>query len=115
MSRQRSADQDRLDAWLASSQPPPVPAQLRQAILRSAQAAGMPAAPSWRDAVLALWHELGGLRIAAPVMALALAIGMGAAQQLWTSGMQNDNADDLLALALIDDGYSALLSTGTPP
>ncbi|HET9049133.1 MAG TPA: hypothetical protein VFN29_09285 [Chiayiivirga sp.] len=110
MSTRHPGDDERLDAWLASSQPPAVPAHLRKAIL-SATCSMAPTAPmSWRDSLRALWLELGGLRIAAPVMVMALAIGLGAAQHLWQSSMPTDSGDDLMTLALIDGGYDNLLA-----
>ncbi|MCB1567564.1 MAG: hypothetical protein KDI69_01920 [Xanthomonadales bacterium] len=110
MNTPRPHDDNRLDAWLASSQPPSVPAHLRRAILSAAHASAPPAFVSWRESLRALWLELGGLRIAAPVMVIALAIGMGAAQHLWQSSVPTDSGDDLMALALIDGDYDNLLA-----
>ena len=116
MSTHRPPDDDRLEAWLASSTPPAPPAQLREAILRSARATGMPTRLSWTQAVRALWTELGGLRVAAPVMALALALGLGTSNQIWQAGDQaTTEEDDLLSLALIAEDYGSLLIAGTQP
>ena len=116
MSTHRPPDDDRLDAWLASSKPPAPPAQLREAILRSAQTACLPSRLSWTQALRALWAEIGGLRVAAPVMALALALGLGTSNQIWQAGDQaTTEEDDLLSLALIDEDYGSLLIAGTQP
>lgn len=116
MNTPRTPNSDRLDAWLASSTPPAPPAHLRQAILRSVQAASVPPRPSLAMVLRSLWAEIGGLRIAAPVMALALALGLGTANQVWQAeDLVVAADDDLLSLALMDESYSNLLTTETQP
>lgn len=112
----RSPDDDRLDVWLASSTPPEPPAHLRQAILRSVQATPVPPRPSLAHVLRTLWAEIGGLRVAVPVMALALAVGLGTADRVWQAEDPVVVAeDDLLSLALMDESYSNLLTTETQP
>lgn len=116
MSMPRPPNDDQLDAWLATSTPPAPPAHLRQAIMRSVQAASVPTRPSLAMVLRTLWAEIGGLRIAAPVMALALALGLGTTNQVWQAEDPVVVADDdLLSLALMDESYSNLLTTETQP
>jgi hypothetical protein len=115
MTHDRHGEDQRLDAWLASSTPPPAPAHLRRAILSAAHATLVPTRPHWTTALRQAWRELGGLRIAAPVMAMALAIGLGAANHLWQTSMTNRSTDDLLELALIQGDYGDLLAARTDP
>lgn len=98
----------RLDDALAAFQPPPVPAYLRAAVLAAARADAVSPGVSWRDSLRALWHELGGMRVAAPVFALALAAGIALGSGLMPDRAGGDGIDDLLTLALIDDTYLAL-------
>ncbi len=109
MNPDRRNDTERLDAWLASSKPPAPPPALRAAILAAAQAsASMPPA-TWRDVLRHLWYEIGGLRVAAPALAFALAAGIGLGNVLLQAGVLSDGpTEDLLALALIRDDYRSL-------
>ncbi|MCX7556251.1 hypothetical protein OS187_05355 [Xanthomonadaceae bacterium JHOS43] len=100
---ERAADA-RLDAWLATSTPPTAPLALRAAILAATQ----PARPRLRDVLAALWHDLGGARMAAPAFALALAAGVGLGSGLMPETLSTEiQESDLLSLALIDDDYLA--------
>ncbi len=104
------AAQARLDQALADFQPPPLPERVRATILAAARADVASRRLSWRAALLALWHELGGARVAAPVFALALVAGIGLGSGLVSDGGASvpvDAVDDLLTLALIDDTYLA--------
>lgn len=106
---QRAAEAQ-LDNWLASSVVPPAPAALRAAILaHAAAAAPQPSSAGLRDALLWLWHELGGARLAAPAFAFAivagLALGGGLSPLL---GEPDPGIEDLLSLAQIDERYLAL-------
>ncbi len=102
------AAQARLDQSLAAFESPPLPMHLRTAILAAVRADGQSRRAAWRAALLALWHELGGARVAAPVFALALAAGIGLGSGLMPATGPGDGIDDLLTLALIDDPYLAL-------
>lgn len=102
-----AAEQARLDAWLADSNPPPPPAALRTRILLAcAPADAIRIGPL--DALRAFWHGIGGLRIAAPAFALALAVGIALGSGLAT--MANDESgEDFMSLALAGDAYQTLL------
>ena len=102
------AAQARLDQSLAAFESPPLPMHLRTAILAAVRADSQSRRAAWRAALLALWHELGGARVAAPVFALALAAGIGLGSGLMPATGPGDGIDDLLTLALIDDTYLAL-------
>lgn len=105
-----SIDNARLDAWLASSKPPAPPAALRAAILAAAPLAVTASTLSWAEAVRALWLDIGGLRIAAPAFALALAVGISLGNGLLQATVHTTAAtDDLLSLALIHDNYTSLV------
>ena len=102
-------DAERLDAWLASSRPPEPPPSLRAAILATAHAGASAPRANWRDVLRHLWYEIGGLRVAAPALAFALAAGIGLGHVLLQADVLNDNpTEDLLALALIRDDYRSL-------
>lgn len=104
------SDDVRLETWLASSTPPEPPAALRAAILAAAPVALAVPKVSWRDALRALWLDLGGARIAAPAFALALAIGISLGNGLLQTGLQSTPPnDDLLSLALMHDDYRSLV------
>ena len=105
-----STDNARLDAWLASSTPPEPPAALRAAILAAAPLAIGTFRLSWADALRAFWLDLGGLRIAAPAFALALALGISLGNGLLQAGLHaSEPTEDLLSLALIHDDYTSLV------
>lgn len=105
-----SIDNARLDAWLASSTPPEPPAALRAAILAAAPLTVAAPTLSWADALRAFWLDLGGLRVAAPAFALALALGISLGNGLLQSDTQGFEPDeDLLSLALIHDNYTSLV------
>ncbi|MBB5209615.1 hypothetical protein [Chiayiivirga flava] len=98
-----------LDAWL-DAVPPPAPA-LRNAILVAAASqphgASAGGRPGFVATLRALWFDLGGARLAAPALAMALAAGVGLGLALEPSTFEvDDDADDLLALAQIDDRYT---------
>ena len=102
-------DDKSLDAELdALRAVPPPSAQLRRDVL--AAIAREPRRLSWRDALAALWRELGGTRIAGPAFAMALAMGVGMSWLLEDDATGNDDVrDDLIALAQLDDAaYSEL-------
>jgi hypothetical protein len=100
-------DDPSLDAELARLQAAPAPAaHVRRNLL--AAIAREPRALSWRDALAALWRELGGARLAAPAFAMALALGLGAGWALDEPEAPDDGSDDLIALAQLDDTYSGL-------
>ncbi len=105
-----STDNARLDAWLASSTPPEAPAALRAAILAAAPLAVGTPTPSLADALRAFWFDLGGLRVAAPAFALALALGISVGNGLLQTGLYGaEPTEDLLSLALIHDDYTSLV------
>lgn len=99
-----------LDAWLNVA-PPPAPS-LRNAILGAAAALPQAPAPTRRpslaEALRALWHDLGGARLAGPALAMALAAGIGLGWMLEPPATDagDQSSDDLLALAQIDDRYT---------
>lgn len=97
----------RLDAWLATSRPPTPPPMLRARILArcTPDAASRPGP---REALVAFWRGIGGLRIAAPAFALALAAGIGIGVGLTTLA-PDESSDDLLSLALAGNPYQSLL------
>ncbi|HPA00827.1 MAG TPA: hypothetical protein PLK29_01185 [Chiayiivirga sp.] len=109
--------QQSLDAWLATSVPPPAPARLRAAILLAAHEAAASRRSGVLEALLALWQDLGGARLAVPAFALALALGVGlGAGMLPALSAPSDAAnDDLLSLAMIDDGYAVLFTEEVSP
>lgn len=101
------AAEARLDDWLATSIPPQPPMALRAAILSRTSAT--PHRAGLREALLGFWQDIGGMRIAAPAFAFALAAGIGLGNGLMPETTSLDDAgDDLLTLALIDDDYLAL-------
>ncbi|MFA5589327.1 MAG: hypothetical protein WDA70_01215 [Lysobacteraceae bacterium] len=107
------AAEAQLDDWLASSSAPPAPAALRAAILMQAAAAARAAPPlprnNLRDALLWLWQELGGARLAAPAFALALVAGLTLGGGLSPLLHQPEaSVEDVLSLAQIDERYLAL-------
>ena len=100
-------DDPSLDAELdALRAVPPPSAQLRRNVLSAV--AREPRALSWRDALAALWRELGGTRLAAPAFAMALVAGLGLGWAIEAPADDDDGSDDLIALAQLDDAYSEL-------
>ena len=97
--------------------PPPAPARLRAAILLAAHEAAASRRSGVLEALLALWQDLGGARLAVPAFALALALGVGlGAGMLPALSAPSDAAnDDLLSLAMIDDGYAVLFTEEVSP
>ena len=96
-----------LDAELdARRDAPPPSARLRRDVL--AAIAREPRTLPWRDALAALWRELGGARLAAPAFAMALAAGLGLGWAIDEPAGDDDAGDDLIALAQLDDTYSEL-------
>ena len=96
---------------------PPPRAALRRDVLeaiarepRAAAGVARPAAPreSWLETLAALWRELGGTRLAAPAFAMALAVGVGMSWLAEDAVAADDGADDLVALAQLDDAYEGL-------
>lgn len=110
------AAEAQLDLWLAGSVPPPPSAQLRASLMAAAHQAAAARRPGWREALAALWQDLGGTRVAAPVFALALAAGVGLGSGLLPGleTAQADEAEDLLSLALVDDSYGGFLTEAQP-
>ena len=108
--------QQSLDAWLATPVPPPAPARLRAAILLAAHEAAASRRSGVLEALLALWQDLGGARLALPAFALALGVGLGAGMLLPALSASSDAAnDDLLSLAMIEDGYASLFAEEVSP
>lgn len=54
--------------------------------------------PSWRERLQALWSELGGWRLTAPAMAMALMVGVS----LGVALDEMPESDELLSLAQLD-------------
>jgi hypothetical protein len=102
-------DDPSLDAELELLRAAPAPrAQLRRDLL--AAVAREPRRLSMPQALAALWRELGGLRLAAPAFAMALAVGVGLSW-LADDGAPaggDESGDDLVALAQFDDAYEGL-------
>lgn len=93
-----------IDAWLDAVPPPP--AALRGTILAAVAARAAPR-PGLAATLRALWFDLGGARLAAPALAMALAAGVGLGLALEPPALDTvDEADELLALAQIDDRYA---------
>jgi anti-sigma-K factor RskA len=83
---------------LALNWPLPAPASsavLRQRILDRLPSAGN---PSWRERLQGLWCELGGWRLTAPAMAMALLVGVS----LGVALDEVPESDELLSLAQLD-------------
>lgn len=100
-------DDESLDAELDALRAAPAPsAQLRRNILLAVTRE--PRALSWREALAALWRELGGTRLAGPALAMALVAGLGMGWALEDTGVDDDGSDDLIALAQLDDAYAEL-------
>jgi hypothetical protein len=101
-------DDPSLDAELdALRAAPPPSAQLRRNVLLAV--AREPRALSWREALAALWRELGGTRLAGPALAMALVAGLGMGWAIDDAGVDDDDgSDDLIALAQLDDAYAEL-------
>jgi hypothetical protein len=101
-------DEKSLDAELDVLRAVPAPAaQLRRNVLLAV--AREPRALSWRDALAALWRELGGTRLAGPALAMALVAGLGMGWALDDASAEDDaGSDDLIALAQLDDAYAEL-------
>lgn len=106
-----------LDALLDAATPPPSPAAaLRASILDAAMrtpqtpAASVLRGPSPWQALLALWRDLGGTRLAAPAFAMALACGIGLGWMLQPGEAMaaTQDSDDLLALVQFEDHYTEL-------
>lgn len=103
-----------LDAWLDAAPAPPAPrVALRTAILAAAaDAPQRTAAPSQNffAALAALWRDLGGARLAAPALAMALAAGVGLGWMLEPPSAisTEQDSEDFLALAQFDDHYTEL-------
>ena len=105
-----------LDAWLDAAPVPPAPRlDLRAAILAAAAAADAPqraSAPSQSAfaALAALWRDLGGARLAAPALAMALAAGVGLGWMLEppSAVSSEHDSEDFLALAQFADHYTEL-------
>lgn len=112
---EREASQ--LDALLDHAAPPPPPtAALRLAILDAAKrtpqtpiATTVRTASPWQ-ALIALWRDLGGTRLAAPAFAMALACGIGLGWMLQPGEAMaaTQDSDDLLALVQFEDNYTEL-------
>lgn len=99
---------DPLDAELDRLQRAPTPrASLRADVL--AAIAREPRRARWRDALMALWRDLGGARLAGPAFAAALAAGVGLGWMLDEAPAEGADADDLIELAQLDGrGYEEL-------
>lgn len=100
-----------LDAWLDGFHAPAPSSALRVAILAAAAAEPRTAArrSDLLEALLSLWHELGGARLAAPALAMALAAGIGLGWLFEPSlAGVTEPTDDLLALVQFDDHYMEL-------
>lgn len=106
-----------LDALLDhAAAPPPPPPALRLSILDAAKrtpqapiATAARTASPWQ-ALIALWRDLGGARLAAPAFAMALAcgIGLGWMLQPGEAMVATQDSDDLLALVQFEDHYTEL-------
>jgi ferric-dicitrate binding protein FerR (iron transport regulator) len=95
-----------LDALLDSLEAPPPRAGLRRDILlavaREPRSGSRGLLAAWR----ALWRELGGARIAAPALVLALGVGLGLD---WaTTPAVSADGEDLLALVQFEESYPEL-------
>jgi hypothetical protein len=102
-------DESSLDAELDLLRATPAPrAQLRHDVL--AAVAREPRRISLLDALVGLWRELGGVRLAGPAFAMALAAGVGLSWLADDSavGVGDESSDDLVALAQFDDAYEGL-------
>lgn len=100
-------DEKALDTQLDALRAVPAPsAQLRRNVLLAV--AREPHALSSREAIAALWRELGGTRLAGPALAMALVAGLGMGWAIDDNGAENDEGDDLIALAQFDDAYAGL-------
>lgn len=103
-----------LDVWLDAASAPPAPRMvLRTAILAAAASEPRHAvAPSQTlfAALATLWRDLGGARLAAPALAMALAAGIGLGWMLEPpSGTSTEqDSEDFLALAQFADHYTEL-------
>ena len=89
-----------LDAQLAAYVPPPPSAELRRALLTQPRRGG------W---LARLWLEFGGVRIAGPAFALALAAGIGLAEVAAPIDAEASVVaeEDLIDVALLDADYDA--------
>lgn len=106
-----------LDALLDATTPPPPPAaSLRSSILDAAMrtpqlpVAFVAGGTSPWQALIALWRDLGGTRLAAPAFAMALACGIGLGWMLQPGEAMaaTQDSDDLLALVQFEDHYTEL-------
>jgi hypothetical protein len=99
-----------LDAELALLQPVPAPASgLRRQILLAAAREPRSGTRGILELLAGLWRELGGARIAAPALALAIAAGIGLGWDTGPMGDADEDGEDLLLLAQFDENYSEFL------
>lgn len=101
-----------LDTELDLLAAPDPSASLRRAILDAVARDARIAEPrlSLLQSLRALWGELGGVRLAGPAFAMALAAGVSLGWMLEPMPPLDDTAsEDLLALAQFDDSYTELI------
>ena len=97
-----------LDALLDTFEAPPPRVELRRTILLAvAREPRQPARgllESWRE----LWRELGGARIAAPALVLALGVGVGLDWATTPPLVAEADSEDLLTLVQFEETYTEL-------
>jgi hypothetical protein len=97
-----------LDQTLATLDAVPDVPHLRRAVLLAVAQEPHRASQSMTQRLLELWQALGGARLAAPALTLALAAGIGLG---WSLEPTETDADELalIELAQLDDAYAAVL------
>lgn len=96
-----------LDAWLDALDAPPPRVGLRREILLAVSREPR-GARGWFAAWRELWHELGGTRIAAPALVLALGVGLGLDWATTPAFVADAAPEDLLTLVQFDDTLTDL-------
>jgi hypothetical protein len=97
-----------LDAQLDALALPPVSPDLRRRVLLAVAREPRRAGVFSRLWLRELWEELGGARIAAPALAMALGAGLGLGWLTPPSAADEADPEDLIALVQFDDSYAEL-------
>lgn len=97
-----------LDALLDTLDAPAPRIGLRREVLLAV--AREPSAPArgWFASLAELWRDLGGARIAAPALVLALGVGVGLDWAMTPPLTTGSDAEDLLTLVQFEESYAEL-------
>jgi hypothetical protein len=97
-----------LDVLLDALAAPPPPSGLRRnvllAVAREPRISSRGLLGAWRE----LWRDLGGARIAAPALVLALGVGVGLDWATTPTLAGDADAEDLLTLVQFEETYTEL-------